>query len=132
MAMVIAVDPAELSPDLSLSNVHHLRCKSEVAGTHINTLLDGEKADLLVADMNQHPDTTLQAMKPLLPFVKAGGLIIMTMKFYGLGRDSSATEARIIEKFGSSIESSSAKTVWLMANTVNEQTFIAVLSHSLD
>lgn len=128
--MVIAVDPAELSPDLSLPNVHHLKCKSELAGNAINKLLGGSKADLLVADMNQHPDTTVQAMKPLLPFVKAGGIIIMTMKFYGLGRDRSATEARILEAFGSSIICDSAKAVWLMANTVNERAFIAVRSQT--
>ncbi|KAL0032338.1 hypothetical protein WJX79_005830 [Trebouxia sp. C0005] len=75
-----------------------------VAGDAIETLLEGEKADLLVADMNQHPDTTVQAMKPLLPFVKAGGTIIMTMKFYGLGRDRSAPESRVLEAFGCSVE----------------------------
>jgi hypothetical protein len=126
MAMVIAVDPAELSPELSLPNVHHLQCKSELAGDAIETLLEGEKADLLVADMNQHPDTTVQAMKPLLPFVKPGGTIIMTMKFYGLGRDRSAPESRVLEALGCSVEPESGKAVWLMANTVNERTFIAV------
>lgn len=131
MAMVIAVDPANLSPELSLPNVHHLRCKSELAGDTIETLLEGEKADLLVADMNQHPDTTVQAMKPLLPFVKAGGTIIMTMKFYGLGRDRSAPESRVLEAFGCSVEPGSGKAVWLMANTVNERTFIAVRSQTV-
>ena len=129
--MVIAVDPADLSPALSLPHVLHLKCKSEMAGAHIKMRLDGEKADLLVADMNQHPDTTVQAMKPLLPFLKAGGLIIMTMKFYGIGRDRSAVETRVIERFGSSIEANTARAVWLMANTVNERTFIAVRSASL-
>ena len=131
MAMVIAVDPANLSPELSLPNVHHLRCKSELAGDTIETLLEGEKADLLVADMNQHPDTTVQAMKPLLPFLKAGGTIIMTMKFYGIGRDRSAPENRVLEAFGCSVEPESGKAVWLMANTVNERTFIAVRSQTV-
>lgn len=130
--MVIAVDPADLSPELSLPNVHHLKCKSELAGGRIAGLLGGDKADLLVVDMNQHPDTTVQAIKPLLPFVKAGGLIIMTMKFYGIGRDRSAIAARITKAFGSSIESKSAKAIWLMANTVNERTFVAVRSYYLD
>lgn len=30
--MVIAVDPAALSPHLVLPNVHHVQCKSELAG----------------------------------------------------------------------------------------------------
>ena len=123
--MVVAIDPAELSPELLLPNVHHLMCKSEVAGEQVQALLGGGKADLLVADMNQHPDTTVEAIKPLLSFVKAGGTIVMTMKFYGLGRDRAAVYARTIDAFGDVIEESSVKAVWLMANTVNERTFIA-------
>ena len=127
--MVIAIDPADLSPELLLPNVQHLKCKSELAGKHVRSLLCDDKADLLVADMNQHPDTTVEAIKPLLPHVKAGGTIIMTMKFYGLGRDRTAVHARITEAFGSMIDSASAKVVWLMANTVNERTFFAKRSH---
>ena len=122
---VIAIDPAKLSSELLLPNVHHLMCKSEAAGAQVKALVGGGKADLLVADMNQHPDTTVQAIKPLLPFVKAGGVIVMTMKFYGLGRDRTAVHARTVDAFGNMIEETSAKVVWLMANTVNERTFIA-------
>ena len=129
--MVIAIDPAELSTELLLPNVHHIRMKSELAGKHVRALLGNNKADMLVADMNQHPDTTVEAIKPLLPFVKPGGVIIMTMKFYGLGRDRAAVHARITAAFGNMIEYPSAKAVWLMANTVNERTFVAKRSHEL-
>lgn len=127
--MVIAVDPAELSPELLLPNVHHIKLKSELAGKHVGALLGDGKADMIVADMNQHPDTTVEAIKPLLPFVRPGGIVIMTMKFYGLGRDRAAVHARITAALGNMIDPSSAKAVWLMANTVNERTFIAMRSH---
>ena len=125
-ASVIAVDPADLSPELLLPNVHHVRCKSEDAGEQIQAVLQGRKADVLVADMNQHPDTTVEAMKPLLPWLKTGGLIVMTMKFYGIGRDRSAVELRTQEAFGEMIVPNKSKFFWLMANTVNERTFVAI------
>ena len=126
--MVIAIDPAQLSAELILPNVHHIRMKSELAGKQVRGLLGNGKADMLVADMNQHPDTTVEAVKPLLPFLKPGGIIIMTMKFYGIGRDRAAVHARITAAFGSAIEYPSTKAVWLMANTVNERTFVATRS----
>lgn len=126
--MVIAIDPAELSPELVLRNVHHIKLKSELAGKRLRALLGNGQADMLVADMNQHPDTTVEAVKPLLPFVRPGGLIIMTMKFYGIGRDRTAVHARIVASLGNMIECHNAKAVWLMANTVNERTFVATRS----
>lgn len=126
--MVIAIDPAKLSPELMLPNVHHVKLKSELAGKHVGALLGNGKADMLVADMNQHPDTIVAAVKPLLPFVKIGGIIIMTMKFYGIGRDRTAVHARVVAALGNMIECHSAKAVWLMANTVNERTFVAARS----
>lgn len=131
VSLVIAIDPAQLSPELLLPNVHHIKCKSEVAADNIRALLGSNKIDLIVADMNQHPDTTIQAIIPLLEFVKAGGLIIMTMKFYGIGRDRSAVQARITKTLASRIDVVNANAVWLMANTVNERTFIAKRSHDV-
>lgn len=131
LKMVIAIDPAELSAELILPNVNHIKMKSELAGNHVRALLDNGKADMLVADMNQHPDTTVEAVKPLLPFLRPGGIIIMTMKFYGIGRDRAAVLARITAALGSMIEYPSAKAVWLMANTVNERTFVAMRSQQL-
>ena len=126
--MVIAIDPAQLSAELVLPNVQHIKMKSELAGKCVGALLGNGQADLLVADMNQHPDTTVEAVKPLIPFLRPGGIIIMTMKFYGIGRNRAAVHARIAAAFGSTIEYRSAKAVWLMANTVNERTFVATRS----
>ena len=123
--MVIAVDPAELSSSLLLPNVHHVKSKSELAGNAISSLLAGSKADLVVADMNQHPDVTVLAMQPLLQFLKPGGAIIMTMKFFGIGRDRSAAKAKIAAAFDGKAVLADVKMVWLMANTVNERTLIA-------
>lgn len=95
------------------------------AGDSIQALLKGGKVDLLVADMNQHPDVTVMAMRPLLQFLMPGGAIIMTMKFYGIGRDRLPAEAKTAAAFESSVELQTAKVVWLMANTVNERTFVA-------
>lgn len=94
-------------------------------GEAISAALDGSKADVLVADMNQHPDVTVLAMQPLLQFLKTGGAIIMTMKFYGIGRDRLAAQARTTAAFETKVMLNNAKVVWLMANTVNERTFIA-------
>lgn len=108
-----------------LPNVHHIKCKSELAGEAISSLLKGSQAELIVADMNQHPDVTILAMQPLLQFLKPGGAIVMTMKFYGIGRDRSAARAKVATAFNGKVRLADSKVVWLMANTVNERTFIA-------
>lgn len=95
------------------------------SGESICALLKGTQVDMLVADMNQHPDVTVLAMQPLLQFLKPGGAIIMTMKFYGIGRDRLSAQATTAAAFESIVELQNAKVVWLMANTVNERTFIA-------
>ena len=81
--------------------------------------------DVLVADMNQHPDVTVSAVQPLLRFLKSGGAIVMTMKFYGIGRDRLAAQAKTIAAFQDHVSLQGAQVVWFMANTVNERTFIA-------
>ena len=111
-----------------LPNVHHVKCKSELAGEAISSLLKGRKAEVIVADMNQHPDVTVLAMQPLLQFLIPGGIIIMTMKFYGIGRDRSAEQAKVVAAVNGKVVLANSKVVWLMANTVNERTFIASCS----
>ena len=70
-------------------------------------------------------------MQPLLRFLKSGGAIVMTMKFYGIGRERLAAQARTIAAFEDHLSLQGAQVVWLMANTVNERTFIARTCQSL-
>lgn len=49
----------------------------------------------------------------------------MTMKFYGIGRDRVAAQAKTIAAFEDHVLLEGSQVVWLMANTVNERTFIA-------
>lgn len=59
----------------------------------------------------------------LLPFLRRGGLLIYTLKFAGIARDRSKSKAKLEEIFADYLEP--GRLVWLLANTVNERTYIA-------
>lgn len=77
---VVAIDPAELDPSLtdgsgggSAGAVVHLRCKVEEAGEALEALLGpGGQADLVVSDVNRHPDVTAPMVKVLARHMKPG------------------------------------------------------------
>jgi 23S rRNA U2552 (ribose-2'-O)-methylase RlmE/FtsJ len=83
------------------------------------------QVDLLTCDANTHPKYTLSKMVlPLLPHLRPGGLLVVTLKLHGTGRlrgRVSADCARQLE--GSGVLPGAA--LWLMANTNNERTYVA-------
>ena len=44
-------------------------------------------ADLAVCDMNHHPASVLPLLREVLPLLAPGGLVVLTLKFFGRGRD---------------------------------------------
>lgn len=124
---MVAIDPAQMSRDALLSNVHHLQMKADNALEPIRNILGSQQADLMVADMNKHPATTARAMLSLMSVLRPGGTIIMTLKFYGVGREKhKKTERVVADIFDDAIEPGSIKTLWLLANSVSEATLVAV------
>lgn len=135
-AFVIAVDPAVLDPRILEKNgVVHLRMRSEDAGDQIIALLKERgmkgKADLLVSDMNVHPADAAGLVSTLLPYVRAGGLLIFTLKFHGKGQSQGKrdeAERQLNAAFGPWIDSGRVFT--LLSNTMFEQTYIGRLKVS--
>lgn len=117
---VIAVDPAEMSEAALQENVVHMKSKAGDAQAEIASF---GPADLLVCDMNHHVCATLPIVKSVIPCVCKGGLIIVTLKFPGIGRD----RTKWIEKVKCDFEGQAKvlHVLWLHANTVNERTLIA-------
>lgn len=59
----------------------------------------------------------------LIPALAPGGKLIMTMKFFGKGRDRTECLAKCKETLGETVED--VDCLWLFANTVNERMLIA-------
>ena len=129
-SFVIAVDPSALDPSIvEKPAVVHLQMKAEEAGDKIIALLDEKgqsgKADLLVSDMNIHPSEASRLVTALLPYVRAGGLLIFTLKYHGKGQSQSKRdegERQLNLAFGHWVECGRVFT--LLANTNFEQTYI--------
>ena len=81
-------------------------------------------ADLLVCDMNTHPEQVCAAIVPLLPCLKSGARILCTMKFFGRGRERSVAIARFQQDLGGPTVVTNCSCVWLLSNTVHERTFV--------
>ena len=79
---VLAVDPAELHPDLQNNpKIHHLKLKSE--DLHIDKPLD-----LIVNDMNMDPQKTAKIMNDVSHLLGKDGLAIVTLKLPNTPRKS--------------------------------------------
>ncbi|KAK9846554.1 hypothetical protein WJX81_006499 [Elliptochloris bilobata] len=92
---VIAIDPAALAPEVAaLPNVTHLHARSEDALADILRLAP-QGADLLVCDMNLVPPEVMPLVAALLPALRPGAQVIVTLKFVGVGRDR-ATAAKTL------------------------------------
>ncbi len=83
MEMVIAIDPAELHESvLALENVHHVKKTSQTADKDIERILGpGRKASVLTCDANRHPSFIAEMLAPVIKYLMAGGLMVITMKF---------------------------------------------------
>ncbi|GBF88771.1 hypothetical protein Rsub_01672 [Raphidocelis subcapitata] len=127
---VAAVDPAELAPSvLELPAVRHVRALSEAAGPALEALLPAGGAELLVSDMCAHPVQAVKVLRPLLRLLRPGGLLVMTLKLPGVGRDRTGVVARVRRDLGPEVVESSVKAVWLLSNTACERTLIARRAH---
>ena len=117
---MLAVDPAEMSSAALRKNVTHLRSKAADAMSDIATFGLG---DLLVCDMNHHVCDAIPVIQTAIPYVRQGGLIILTLKFFGIGRDRTRWVKKIRNDFKGAAEV--LQVLWLHANTVNERTLVA-------
>eukprot|EP00884_Botryococcus_braunii_P006350 jgi/Botrbrau1/15716/Bobra.4_1s0086.1 len=119
---VVAIDPADLDAEVAaLPNVAHLKCTSDVALSSLLAMAEG-RADLLTCDMNQQCFVVLEYVRQLLPAVRSGGYIIVTMKFAGVGRERDSMVEKAQEKLGPSVVV--LKCIWLLSNTVTERTLL--------
>jgi 23S rRNA U2552 (ribose-2'-O)-methylase RlmE/FtsJ len=126
--LVIAVDPAELHASVAaLPNVVHLKRKCDAEGAlAVGAALHGQPIDLLVCDMNVHPRVVLDALKPLLGMLRPGGLLLVTLKFNGVGREKTAALERMVARLEECEERfERVKLVGLQANTQAERTLLA-------
>jgi hypothetical protein len=117
---VIAVDPAQLSTSAQKGNVVHLQCKAQGA---LPSIAEYGPADILVCDMNHHLCDTLPAVLELMPCVTSGGFVILTLKFFGVGRCRTRWIQKLTRDLQPHVEL--LHVLWLHANTVNERTLIA-------
>lgn len=120
---VVAVDPAAMSPEaLALPNLVHIRKKVEDALPDVRRALGGAGADLLVCDMNKHPLAMIAMVKPLMPLLKPGGRLVLTLKFFSRSRGKAwdphaCPELEAFEDI---------QVLWFLANTAHERTCMAV------
>lgn len=122
--LVIAIDPAELFDFAKKPNVIHLRRKSEDCIEEVKRLSEPTQGvDLLVCDMNMHPQRMAEIVKTMLPLLKSGALLVLTFKFFGVGRDRTDNLATVLKLIGPGIHG--GECVWLLANTVHERCLIA-------
>jgi hypothetical protein len=87
-------------------------------------------ADLLTADMNKHPELVADAVAPLLPLLREKAYLIITLKFFGIGRDKSSAMESFVQRLGRDAIQD-CKCVWLLSNTVHERTFLARVAERL-
>ena len=88
-------------------------------------------ADLLTVDMNKHPELVADAVAPLLPLLKDGAYLIMTWKFFGIGRDKTSAMESFVQRLGGDTAVVNCRCVWLLSNTVHERTFVAQVAQRL-
>jgi 23S rRNA (cytidine2498-2'-O)-methyltransferase len=126
MDTVVAVDPAALHADvLALPNVVHIKAQSQAATEDIIAAVGENKTiDLLVCDMNKHPTQMIPILDPLLRLLRPGGMVILTLKYRGRGKDKAGGVEKLKDQLGP--EYHKVKILWLLANTENERTAVAV------
>ena len=120
VAKVYAVDPADIDEQvLALPNVEHIRKKAEDV---VDALTD--TLDVLVCDMNVHPNQTMAICNQALPMLRKGGTLFMTMKFHGTGRDKSVAMERYRQAIGATM--TGIDCISLFANKPAERMLVAV------
>lgn len=120
--IVVAIDPGKLCTKAQKSNVSHICKKVEDAHRELQDWTRMRCFDLLVCDINKHPIETTRIIALLLPYLKSGGTIIMTLKFHGRGKFKTSKINEIFSIFRDTL--GEMECVWLMANSIYERTFI--------
>lgn len=120
--IVVAIDPGKLCAKAQKSNVSHICKKVEDAHKELQDWTRERFFDLLVCDVNKHPIETTRIIALLLPYLKSGGTIILTLKFHGRGKFKTSKINEIFSIFRDTL--GEMECVWLMANSIYERTFI--------
>ncbi|KAG6541600.1 hypothetical protein Mapa_016993 [Marchantia paleacea] len=121
---VVAVDPAELNGQVLQHNVTHIRKLAQDATEELVAWSEGKGYDLLVCDVNRHPVEAAKLVSPLLPYLKEGGLLVLTLKFHGRGRDKEQKVDEIKGIFRKALTKTDC--IWLLANSIYERTFVGI------
>ncbi|BBN14720.1 hypothetical protein MPTK1_6g13900 [Marchantia polymorpha subsp. ruderalis] len=121
---VVAVDPAELNGQVLQQNVTHIRKLAQDATEELVAWSEGKGYDLLVCDVNRHPVEAAKLVSPLLPYLKEGGLLVLTLKFHGRGRDKEQKVDEIKGIFRKVLIKTDC--IWLLANSIYERTFVGI------
>eukprot|EP00775_Hariotina_reticulata_P009789 gene9789-9947_t len=118
------IDPADLHPEVTAHPaVAHVKARVQDASVEIEQLLAGQQADLLVCDMNNHPVLAWKLISPAIQHLRKGGWLILTLKFYGRGRDKHTMAEQLDKCFEGQFETGVG--LWLLANTTCERTYAA-------
>ncbi|CAG9461644.1 unnamed protein product [Pedinophyceae sp. YPF-701] len=97
---VVAIDPAELSPEvLALPNVVHAKKRVEAAREDVLAAFGGP-ADVLVCDANIHPADLGGVLAESMGLVRPGGLVVVTLKWRGVSRDKACAEGEFLARVG--------------------------------
>ena len=108
----------------ALPNVRHLQLKTEDVVEPLRAALAGRAAAVVACDMNKTVLQCVELLDPVVQFLKPGGLLVLTVKCIGTGRDQSKQLQDVHTRLGASF--SSVRTLWLMANTNKERTVVAI------
>ncbi|MCO5582095.1 hypothetical protein L7F22_035985 [Adiantum nelumboides] len=119
---VVAIDPGKLSENIL--GVTHIRKKAQDAIMDLVSWTRGRSFDLLTCDINKHPAEAAEVVVPLLKFLKAGGFVILTLKFHGRGKNKEDKIAELKTIFKDTLKN--VDTIWLLANSIYERTFVGV------
>lgn len=129
-AAVVAVDPAALAPSaLAAPGVTHIPMLSSDPGAveRVRAALRGGAADALTCDANLPPKHAAAAVLPLLPLLKPGGLVVLTLKCLNPGAgDDKAFATRVAGEVLGPAGVRPHRVVWLVANTLSERTLVLV------
>ncbi|CAG9462112.1 unnamed protein product [Pedinophyceae sp. YPF-701] len=139
---VVAIDPSPLEDSVAaLPGVAQVRamagrgCQAsggdwdEVRGRVLAAAAEGgvpggSLASCVACDVNAVPNDVVSVLQHVLPLVRLGGLVVVTLKFLGRGAGHGIGAGGLLRGLGEGwVER--AKCVWLMSNTQRERTMVA-------
>jgi 23S rRNA U2552 (ribose-2'-O)-methylase RlmE/FtsJ len=131
--LVAAIDPGEMDGEIlaSTPEIVHLRMlvEDEQCLPALHKLVTGKFAegfDTVICDMNAHPEACARAIMNVVPTLKPGAVLVLTLKLVHRG---GAVESRRMFEFASAVlepHFHQFKMWWLFANSKYERTLTAV------